>query len=502
MPDLVSLIAAMRALKAVVVGDAVLDGYLRGGAERVCREAPVPVVRVDSVEEVPGGAANVAANVAALGAGVRLVSAVGTDRDGDRLAQVACAAGVEIGGLVRDSARRTPAKRRIVADDQIVARFDTGDTGPISPAAERGLLENVERVVGDAGVLIVSDYDCGVMTSAVIERLAMLQEAEPRVVVVDAKSVRRYGSVQPTAVKPNYDEVHPLLCLDASAHEDRQAARSRADVVLSACEQLPRLTGAHIVAVTLDGEGAVVCERGRPPYRTYARHAASQRACGAGDAFTAALALALAAGADTPAAAELASAAASVTLRRDGTVPCHAAELYEHVLGGSARLRPLAALAELVAAQQRKGLRVVFTNGCFDILHRGHVEFLNRAKEFGDVLIVGLNSDDSIRRLKGADRPVNRLEDRAQVVGALSCVDHLVAFDGETAADLLEGLRPTVYVKGGDYTPYMLPERATVERIGAEIRIVPYLEDRSTTSIIERIRGSSGPGAQAAAGVQ
>jgi D-beta-D-heptose 7-phosphate kinase/D-beta-D-heptose 1-phosphate adenosyltransferase len=259
--------------------------------------------------------------------------------------------------------------------------------------------------------------------------------------------------------------------------------------VLAAAERLPDATGAHIVAVTLDHEGAVVCERGRPPYRTYSRPAASVRACGAGDSFTAGLALALGTDADTPTAAEIASAAAAVVLARDGTSTCSAHDLREHLADAGARLEDAKRLAERLAFHKRQGRCVVFTNGCFDILHRGHVDLLNRAKALGDVLVVGLNTDDSIRRLKGTDRPVNRLEDRAQVLAALSCVDHLVAFDGETASDLLEVLRPDVYVKGGDYTQEMLPEAPVISRLGGVVRILPYLEDRSTSGIIARIRG-------------
>jgi D-beta-D-heptose 7-phosphate kinase/D-beta-D-heptose 1-phosphate adenosyltransferase len=258
------------------------------------------------------------------------------------------------------------------------------------------------------------------------------------------------------------------------------------------CTVLHERVGAEVVAVTLDRDGAVICERGRPPYRTWSRPVPQSRACGAGDSFAAALTLALAAGGDATVAAEVAQAAAAVVTGREGTSACSLEDLREMLAVTAPVLEPLERLAERVAFHRRQGRRVVFTNGCFDLLHRGHVDLLNRAKALGDVLVVGLNSDESIARLKGPDRPVTRLEDRAQVLAALSAVDHLVAFDDPTATGLITRLRPDVYVKGGDYRQDMLPEAPAVQACGGTLRILPYLEDRSTTAVIERIRGDGG----------
>lgn len=483
MTNLLAHVATFEQLRVLVVGDAILDCYVRGTSDRLAREAPVPVVTVESTECAPGGAANLAANVRALGAQVDFLSVVGTDSDAEVLRATLDDAGVHSEHVVMDVSRRTVAKRRIVSGDQILVRFDEGSASPLSSEVEEEVLSRLDVLFPAADVVAVSDYGYGVLTDQVIQRLSELQRRHPRVLVVDPKSVARYSGMGATAIKPNYEAVQPLLGSLASGHP------SRADAVLAAAERLPDATGAHIVAVTLDQDGAVVCERNRPPYRTYSRPVASVRACGAGDSFTAGLALALGADADTPTAAEIASAAAAVVLARDGTSTCSAHDLREHLADVGARLEDAERLAQRLAFHKRQGRCVVFTNGCFDILHRGHVDLLNRAKALGDVLVVGLNSDDSIRRLKGSDRPVNRLEDRAQVLAALSCVDHLVAFDGETASDLLEVLRPDVYVKGGDYTQEMLPEAPVIARLGGAVRILPYLEDRSTSGIIARIRG-------------
>jgi D-beta-D-heptose 7-phosphate kinase/D-beta-D-heptose 1-phosphate adenosyltransferase len=235
----------------------------------------------------------------------------------------------------------------------------------------------------------------------------------------------------------------------------------------------------------------MVFERGRAAYRTFARPSAAARATGAGDTFAAALGLALAAGADTPTAAEIASAAASVVVGRDGTAVCSALELHASLQGESqGKLLDGRQMGAWLAACRAQGRRVVFTNGCFDLLHRGHVTSLSRAKSLGDVLVVGLNSDASVRRIKGGDRPITTWEDRAEVLAALSCVDLVVSFDQDTPEDLIRVIRPDVFVKGGDYRLASLPEAQLVEAQGGRVVILPYIEDRSTTHLIGRIRSN------------
>ncbi len=249
-----------------------------------------------------------------------------------------------------------------------------------------------------------------------------------------------------------------------------------------------RLTGAQIAAVTLDVDGGLVFELGRPPYRLYAQPQPHSQAAGAGDTFVSALALALAAQAPTPAAAELAAAAAAVAVSREGTAACAADDLRAHVLSERQWISDRARLTERLALHRRRGQRVVFTNGCFDLLHRGHIAFLNQAKALGDVLVVGVNSDASVRRLKGPSRPINPLDDRVQVLAALSCVDYITAFDEDDAPDaLIRAVRPDVFAKGGNYTRAGLPEATLVEQLGGQVRILPYQEEHSTSGIIRRI---------------
>jgi D-beta-D-heptose 7-phosphate kinase/D-beta-D-heptose 1-phosphate adenosyltransferase len=249
-------------------------------------------------------------------------------------------------------------------------------------------------------------------------------------------------------------------------------------------------SGAQIAAVTLDVQGAVVLERGQSAYRTYARPASHARATGAGDTFAATLALALAAGGDTPGAAELASAAAGIVVDQERTSRCSAGELLARVgLGVGDKLAGDAeALRQRIARERDQGRRIVFTNGCFDILHRGHITYLARAKALGDVLVVGVNSDASVRALKGPERPINPVDDRIAVLAALSSIDVIAPFAEETPVELIRAVRPDVYAKGGDYTRERLPEAPIVEQLGGVVHILPFLDARSTTSVIERLR--------------
>jgi D-beta-D-heptose 7-phosphate kinase/D-beta-D-heptose 1-phosphate adenosyltransferase len=482
--DLIELARELAGLKVLVIGDAILDSYLIGTADRICREAPVPIVALSDRVDAPGGAGNAAVNAAALGASVRFLSVVGDDREGRMLARGLTARGVAPDHLLMDPTRETLSKNRLVADSQILIRFDRGTTEAAGAATEAEVVRRLEEAFPVSDVVVVSDYAYGVLTPAVIDTLAALQAASPTVVVVDAKFPQRFRDVGVTAVKPNHAEAARLLGLPPEGGPRRAASIERH------ADDLLRLTGARLVVVTLDVDGALLLERGRPPYRTYARPSTSSRAMGAGDTFTAALSLALGARGDPVAAAELASQAASVAVEREGTSTCSSMHLLERIGGSTTFVADWDSIERLAAAYRADGRRVVFTNGCFDILHRGHITYLNQAKALGEILVVAVNSDESVRRLKGAGRPINSLEDRVHVLAALSCIDHIVAFEDDTPVRLLERIRPDVFVKGGDYSPEMLPERSTVEALGGVVRILPYVEDRSTTGIIAHIRGA------------
>ncbi len=478
---------AFAGLDVLVLGEAMLDSYLEGNVGRFCQEAPVPIVSLAGRRDMPGGAANTAVNVRSLGGRVSFLSVTGDDTEGAQLRTALGARDVSTEHMVTVSGRRTLSKQRVMAGSQILLRLDQGSTDSVDTDTENALIERLAELFPRVAAVIVSDYRYGVLTPRVIRALADLQARWSRVLVSDSRRLEALRDVGATAVKPNYEEAVRLLGARAL-----DGCRARAEGIARYGDRILELTGAQIAAVTLDSEGALVFEQGREPYRCYAR--ASRQACvaGAGDTFVAALTLALAAGAPTASAAELASAAAAVVVGKERTAVCSAQELREYVCAEGKYVGDRQRLGARVEFYQQQGKRVVFTNGCFDILHRGHVAYLNRAKALGDVLIVGVNSDDSIRRLKGPERPINSLEDRVQVLAALSCVDHLIGFDEDTPCELIRALKPDVFVKGGDYTRERLPEAPLVEELGGVVHILPYLQDRSTTGIIQKIQATGG----------
>lgn len=475
-------------MNVMVLGEAMLDSYLAGFTERLCREAPVPVVSVTERDHVPGGAANTAVNLHSLGSQVVFLSVVGDDPEGSILLQALEEKGVSTDQILTHPGRATLAKQRVIAASQMVVRFDQGSTHGLDGETENKLIQRMAAVYPSCDALIVSDYDYGVLTPGIIQALSNLQARYPRTLVIDSKRLPAYQGLNVTAVKPNYMEALQLLGLEKISGSGENLHRERVAQMLEHGAKILDLSGAQIAAITMDQAGALVFEMDRSPYRTYARPAPNSRAAGAGDTFISAFTLALAAGAHTENAAELASAAASIVVDKEATAACFADELRAYFSTDEKFIMDAFQLAARIAAYRHEQRRIVFTNGCFDILHRGHITYLNQAKSFGDVLIVGINSDSSVRRLKGTSRPINSLEDRAQVLAALSCVDHIVAFDGDTPHDLIRVIQPDVFVKGGDYTRQTLPEASLVEALGGVVEILPYLENRSTSGIIERIR--------------
>jgi D-beta-D-heptose 7-phosphate kinase/D-beta-D-heptose 1-phosphate adenosyltransferase len=308
--------------RVLVLGEAMLDSYLVGNSTRLCQEAPVPVVAVRHRHDHPGGAANTAVNLAALGCQVELLSVVGDDSDGHRLCQLLAQHGVGIRMIGVQAGRQTLVKHRVVNGDRLIVRFDQGDTEPVVAAEEDLLIERLASAHPQMDALVISDYGYGIVTDRVITKLEVLQAASRHLIAVDARDLTRYRAACITAVKPNYEEATRLVGTSASA-----TAQSRADAAIAAGDHVLRRTGARIAAITLDRDGAVVVERGRQAYRTYTEPADQSRAAGAGDTYIGAFALALAVGAPTAIAAEIASAAASVVVGRAGTSACTADDL-------------------------------------------------------------------------------------------------------------------------------------------------------------------------------
>jgi rfaE bifunctional protein nucleotidyltransferase chain/domain/rfaE bifunctional protein kinase chain/domain len=506
-PDLrtVPALIAERAPRVLVVGDAILDTWLSGVAQRVSREAPVPVVDVTARRRLPGGAANTAANLAALGAATRLVGVVGDDAEGAELRRELDRCRVDTAELLVGSGWATVTKQRVCSGDTVLARWDRRGPGRMSDRDAASLAAAVERALPAADAVLVCDYGAGGVPDQVVE---LLRRCRDRIglLVVDAHRPLRWAPARPDVVTPNAAEAAGVL--------EQPLPADRVAFLVGERARLVERCAAASVVVTLDRDGAVLVPADPA---VDVRHvstvpAPESRACGAGDVFAATLTAALACRVELGAALRLAQAAAETaiasateeagtaradtargdTARRDtariGTVRVDAAALVARL--APRRPAPLSAseLVDAVAEHRAEGRRIVFTNGCFDVLHRGHVAYLEQARQLGDVLVVALNSDASVARLKGPDRPVNPAADRASVLSALRCVDHVVVFEEDTPIRLLELVRPEVYAKGGDYTPQMLPETPVVRRLGGEVRVLDYLSDHSTTAIVRRIR--------------
>lgn len=293
-------------------------------------------------------------------------------------------------------------------------------------------------------------------------------------------------------VTPSFAEA--VRALDGPS---RPRGADRVSATLAVMSDLVEATDADMVAVTLDAEGAVVADRRGHTHRTATGTVPASHTVGAGDVYLAALTLAVSTGSRLRVAAELAQLAASRSVSDVGTCVCDSQALATAVAWTAPdpgeKVVDGATLTRQIRELRGDGARVVFTNGCFDVLHRGHVGYLEQGSRLGDVLVVAVNSDQSVRRLKGPDRPVNRVQDRAAVLAALSCVDFVVVFDQDSPTELIEAVRPDVYVKGGDYPAELVPEAPLVRRLGGEVRILGYVADRSTSAIIDRIRNRARP---------
>ncbi len=470
------------AARVLVAGDLLLDRYWHGSTTRISPEAPVPVVRIGRDEVRPGGAGNVAGNVAALGGRVELVAATGDDDQGRLLADLLGAAGVQC-RLHTRAGGSTIVKLRVMSQHQQLIRLDFEDSPePVPPPAIQAL---VEQALDGCNVMVISDYAKG--TLADVAGLVKAARAAGVMAIVDPKGAdfQRYRGA--TVLTPNLREFEAVVgdCAD----EARIAERGLALIESLDLQALLVTRGeAGMTLLRRDGVAAHMPAEAREVFDV----------TGAGDTVCAVLASALSAGADLARAARLANIAAGIAVGRLGAVAVSAADI-ESALHGStmASTAPLAGLDEAVALRQaarHRGERVVFTNGCFDVLHAGHVRYLQQARALGDRLVVAVNDDASVRRLKGEDRPLVPLAQRMAVLAALGSVDWVIAFSADTPLALIEALGPDILVKGGDYSPDTVVGADCVRASGGQVRVLPFLDGVSSTAIIQRAAASARPG--------
>jgi D-beta-D-heptose 7-phosphate kinase/D-beta-D-heptose 1-phosphate adenosyltransferase len=474
-----------RDLAVWVVGDIMLDEYAVGDVARISPEAPVPVVRVQRVEDRLGGAANVARQVAMLGAHVTLAGLTGNDAAGRRIGELCRGSGIDIRAVRQLDARPTSRKLRGLARNQQLVRLDWEDTTPCPIDDVHWMIERLQEG-RPPDVIILSDYAKGVLTPALLDGIRAFAASAGARIIVDPKQ-RDFSAYRGAHVMtPNFHELE----LAAAKTIDPEDTAS-----IAACAQsLAADAGINALIITRGGRGMLVVPAHGPHHALSARGRSLFDPTGAGDTVVAVLAVTLTAGATLVEAASIANAAAGISVGRVGAVSIAANEIVEF-LGGESTHKVLD-LDELVAqvdGWRDAGKRIVFTNGCFDLLHTGHLSLLQQAAQYGDILILAINSDASVRRLKGPERPLIAERERAAMLAALGCVDAVTIFEDDTPLEVLKAIRPDVLVKGQDYRIEEVVGRELVETAGGSVALVPLLPGKSTTALVDRIanRGSA-----------
>lgn len=469
-----SIVAEFVNRRVLVVGDAILDEYLSGDCSRISPEAPVPVVHVRSARQVLGGAANTAANIAALGGRPTLIALVGDDQGGATLAECARDNGVELVPI--SNGAPTLRKTRVVGQHQQIVRLDYEDVRATDAKTEAEILSVFNAHVEASDIVVMSDYAKGFLSESVAQRIIGRAHDIGRRVIVDPRPQHQQYYHGCDYVTPNWRESRGLLALPD--------AEPAPETVRETAFKLASVLGSHVI-LTLGAQGISFCSRtGHEQFAmpTLAREVFD--VSGAGDTVVATLALALTSGADHASAVMLANRAASVVVGKFGTATLTSEELLgEH---DASRLVPRRSLRGLAATLRAKGKRVVTVNGSFDVLHAGHLHILSEAQRQGDVLIVGLNSDTSVRSLKGPTRPIVSDQMRAQMLLGLRVVDYVHVFDELDPINFLNEIRPDVHVNGAEYGEDCV-EREVVIRNGGRLHLVSRIPNLSTSNILKQL---------------
>jgi D-beta-D-heptose 7-phosphate kinase/D-beta-D-heptose 1-phosphate adenosyltransferase len=474
------------ALKVLVAGDFMLDEYLWGRVERISPEAPVAVVEVERETRTLGGAGNVVNNLVALGAQVAVLGLVGEDHPGRLLKEEMLRLGVAVEGLFTEASRRTSRKTRVIGASQQVVRIDRETRTPAPPTFEQAAREFLSARLPGFDALVLSDYAKGVLTPAVLRDLIAQGTKLGYPVVVDPKGADYSGYAGATVITPNRREVEQAV---------GQALTCREDLVQAGARLRESLSLKYLL-ITLGAEGMLLFVPGQPEVAIPTRAREVFDVSGAGDTVAALMALGLAQWGDPVLAAALANIGAGVVVGKVGTAPIFRAELARELGQGGTRLeekiRTQAELRLLLSQLQARGKRVVFTNGCFDLLHAGHIRFLEESRRLGDVLVVAVDSDASVKQVKGEGRPIIGAEQRVRILAALEAVDYVTVFTSEQLPELLAALQPDILTKGSNYPEAKVAGREVVQKYGGEIRLIPVTEAVSVSDLINRIRGGEG----------
>lgn len=477
------LLAAIQNRRAIVLGDLLYDSFVYGDTHRISREAPVPILSEKRRTAMLGGAGNLARNLSSLGAKVRLISVAGTDAEGEAAIDLVKAASGDAEGVLRTPERPTPSKIRYVSNNQQMFCVDRDPVEAIQPHTVTDLLNHIKKALEESDILIVSDYGRGVVTRDLVQAAIALAREAGKPVSVDPRGhdYSRYDGA--SIIKPNAGELEAETGIRVSSDEDAATALRALKAQLSRTQA---------VMVTRGGAGMTLLDETGALHHHRSRSRDVYDVSGAGDTALAGLSLAMAAGASLKDAMEFADLAAGVAVGKPGTATVSPEEILDAAQVGEEapdwRVMSRPAMAELSEDWRNSGLKVGFTNGCFDLLHPGHLSVLRHAASVCDRLIVGLNADASVKRLKGENRPINDQATRATMLASLEMVDRVVIFDEDTPAELISEIRPHVMIKGADYVADELPGADYMRQSGGEIVLAPLMDGLSTTNIVNRLR--------------
>jgi len=471
----------------LVIGDLMIDEYLWGHVNRISPEAPVQIVEAGKEEATLGGAGNVIKNLVSLEAQVYVTSIVDDGDTGAIITNELQKLGVDPSGVFSEPGKISSKKTRVLSleTNQQILRIDWESTHPISNESEQRIIGYVESNIDSFRAIILSDYLKGILTEALIQNIIVLAQERDIPVIVDPKGTIYVKYREATVITPNKKEAETVLGLHIVDDETLQKVGRTL---------LNRLKTESIL-ITLGKDGMTLFQKGKKSIYISATKKEVYDVTGAGDTVISLLGLGMASGLKLPKSIEIANIAAGIVVGKIGTATVTLQEIIDfvlqHTMYSSNRIMELKTLINLIDDRRQNGRIIAFTNGCFDILHVGHTSFLKKARQFGDLLIVGLNSDDSVRRLKGPHRPVIPMKERAAILSSLASVDYITVFEEDTPIRLIQALKPDILVKGGDYKKEEVVGGDIVESYGGKIELVPLIKGVSTTTIIERIAKST-----------
>jgi len=465
--------------KILVIGDLMIDHYLWGSSQRISPEAPVPVINVKSESTMLGGAGNVLNNLKALGADVDVISVIGECNTSKELKILLSNIHVDINYLIIEKDRITSKKTRVIAGNQQVVRYDSEITDEINGKSQKAIIEIFKKIISNYDIILLSDYGKGLLTFKLTQSLINIANKNNKKLLVDPKGL-------------DYSKYKDAYLLTPNKKEAGEATNSTIKdnkSLIKAIKNIKNQCNLKFSLITLSENGVAIFDNKFRVHPTVAKEVFD--VTGAGDTILASLGFALSCNENIDEAVKFANLASGVVVGKIGSATASINEIieYESSLNKSnsaEHIKTWDEISSIIASLKRKKRKIVFTNGCFDILHIGHIKYLEESKKFGDILILGLNSDNSVRRIKGDNRPINNQADRAYILASLEVVDYLVLFDQDTPFELINLIKPDILVKGGDYEG----KEVVGQHIAKELKLVKFIDGKSTSKTIERIKRS------------